>query len=109
MLPVSGWSKWLFASCLLFTLIYYLRRDALLLLPASCVALRVEGVHVVLTTRDGNELAGHLQGDSVVSSFVVVLNVLPQGARFARGVVIFPDALEAEPFRELRMMLRWKH
>jgi toxin CptA len=106
-LPGMVWARWIIAACLLCSLAWYLRRDAWLSMPTSCVALRVEGDHVVLVTRDGKELAGQVQRDSLVSAAVLVLNVLPQGARFARSVVIFPDAIAAEAFRELRVILRW--
>ena len=106
-LPAAVWLRWIGAVCLLCSLAYYLRRDACLSLSSSCVALRVEGEYVVLTTHGGNELVGQLLRDSVVSPAVVVLNVLPQGARFSRSVVIFPDAIAAEAFRELRVVLRW--
>ncbi len=106
-LPVTAWLKWAGAAACLFSLSYYLRRDAWLSLSSSCVAVRVEGGQVVLATQGGRELAGQLQRDSVVTPYLVVLNVLPQGARFARSVVIFPDAIAAEAFRELRVILRW--
>ena len=108
MLPVPVWLRWVVAACLLCSLVYYLRRDAWLSLSTSCVALSLEGEHVVFTTRSGDELAGRLQRDSVVSPALVVVNVLPQGARFSRSVVIFPDAIAAESFRELRVALRWR-
>ncbi len=107
MLPAPAWAKWCSAACLLCSLAYYLRRDAWLSLPTSCVALLLQGEHVVFTTRSGNELGGQLLRDSVVSPAVVILNVMPQGANFSRSVVIFPDAIAAESFRELRVALRW--
>jgi len=47
------------------------------------------------------------QSDSLVTPFITVLNVLPQGARLARSVVILPDSLDAESFRQLRVWLKW--
>jgi toxin CptA len=45
--------------------------------------------------------------DSLVTPYLTVLNVLPQGARFSRSVVILPDSLDAESFRQLRVWLKW--
>ncbi|MBI3902775.1 MAG: hypothetical protein HY306_07520 [Nitrosomonadales bacterium] len=36
-----------------------------------------------------------------------MLNVLPQGARFARSMIILPDSLDVESFRQLRVWLKW--
>lgn len=94
--------------CLLGSLTYYLRRDASLSLPSSCVAFRLQESHIVLTARNGQELSGQLLSGSVVTPFMTLLRISPLGARFARSVVIFPDAISAESFRELRVALRWK-
>lgn len=106
-LPVPAWIKWIAAASLLFSLIYYWRRDAWRSLPASCVAFRLEKSHVVLTCRNGQELPGQLLSDSVVMPFMTLLRVLPSGARVARNVLIFPDAIAPESFRQLRVLLRW--
>lgn len=108
LLPLPLWAKGGMLVCLLGSLTYYLRRDASLSLPSSCVAFRLQESHIVLTARNGQELSGQLLSGSVVTPFMTLLRISPLGARFARSVVIFPDAISAESFRELRVALRWK-
>lgn len=104
-LPI--WAKTALASLMLFSLAYHLRRHALLSSPSASVALALEGDRVVLTTRAGERLVGQLLHDSMVTPFLTVLNLLPQGARLARSVVILPDSLDAESFRQMRVCLKW--
>lgn len=110
MLPLAlapMWSKLALAVLLLSSLLYYLRRDAWLRLPASCIGLVLEEDRAMLLRRDGVRLPCEILNDSLVMPYLTILNVLPQGARFARSVVILPDSLEAESFRQLRVWLKW--
>lgn len=104
-LPI--WAKAALASIVLFSLAYHLWRDAWLSAPPACVALVLDGERVALTTRGGEQLEGQILRDSLVTPFLAVLNVLPQGARFARSVIVLPDSLDAESFRQLRVCLKW--
>lgn len=105
-LPI--WAKTTLASLLLFNLAYHLRCGILLSAPSACVALTLEDDGVMLTTRAGEHLAGQMLHGSVVTPFLTVLNVLPQGARVARCIVILPDSLDAESFRQMRVFLKWR-
>ncbi len=104
-LPI--WAKAALASLMLFSMVYHLRRDAWLSAPSSGIALNLEGDQIVLTTRGGEQLAGQILRDSLVTPFFAVLNILPQGARLARSVIVLPDSLDAESFRQLRVWLKW--
>ena len=95
------------AALLVFSLVYYLRRDALLLLQSSNVAIRLDGDQAVLTTRSGSMIPGQILRGSVVTPVLTILNILPQGKKWSRSVVIFPDSLDKERFRELRVLLKW--
>lgn len=106
-LTLPAWSKVVLALLMLFGLAYHLRRDAWLSAPSSGTALMLEGDRVVLSTRGGKQLAGKVLRDSLVTPLITVLNVLPQGARFARSVIILPDSLDAESFRQLRVWFKW--
>jgi len=106
-LPIVVLAKAALAVLLGCTLVYYLRRDALLLSSSSHVAISLGGEEVTLTTRNGSELHGQILRDSVVTPFLAILNVLPQDGKRVRSVVIFPDSLERERFRELRVLLKW--
>lgn len=107
MLPVVAWAKVVLAALLVYCLVYYLRRDAWLLLPSSTVAINLEENNVVLLARNGDELSGQLLPDSLVTPALTILNVLPQGKARARSVVVFPDSLNKERNRELRVLLKW--
>ena len=106
-LTLPGWAKAALALPVLFSLVYHLWRDAWLSAPSANVALMPEDEQVMLTTRGGEQLAGKILRDSLVTPFITILNVLPQGAFFARSIVILPDSMDAESFRELRVWLKW--
>lgn len=108
LLPLPLWAKAGVVVCLVFSLIYYLRRDAWLSLPSSCVAFRLQESHIVLIAKNGQEWSGTLLHGSVVTPFMTLLRMAPQDARLARSVVIFSDAIAPESFRMLRVALRWK-
>lgn len=101
------WAKTALAFFVLLSLGYHLRREAWLSAPSANVALMLEGDQIVLTTHAGEQLAGQILRDSLVTPYLTVLNVLPEGARFTRSVVILPDSLNAESFRQLRVRLKW--
>jgi toxin CptA len=101
------WAKTALAFFVLLSLGYHLWREAWLFAPSASVALLLEGDQVVLSTRGGEQLTGQILRDSLVTPYLTVLNVLPQGARFSRSVVILPDSLDAESFRQLRVWLKW--
>lgn len=106
-LNLPTWSKAALALIMLFSLVYHLRRDAWLSAPSSGTALMLDGDRVMLATRGGKQLTGHVLRDSLVTPLITVLNVLPQGARFARSVIILPDSLDVESFRQLRVWFKW--
>lgn len=107
-LAVPFWAQLTLNVLLLLNLAYQLYRAAWLIAPSAVVAFRFEDGGVVLDTRGGGKLAGKLLDSSLVTPYLTVLNVLPQGARLARGVTIMPDSLDAESFRQLRVYLQWQ-
>lgn len=104
-LPV--WAKAVLVFLVLLNMMHHLRRDAWLSAPSAHVALMLDGDQVVLPTRGGEKLTGKILHDSLVTPYLTVLNVLPQGAHFSRSVLILPDSLDAESFRQLRVWLKW--
>lgn len=108
-LTLPLWAKLALAFSVLFSLGYHLQRKAWLSAPSACVAMTLEGDQVALTMRDGARLDGPIARDSLVTPWLTVLNVLPQDARFVRSVVILPDSMDAESFRQLRVWLKWKY
>src|SRR5512139_57556 len=108
-LPLPVWGSALLSSSLLFSLIYWVSGAAWLRLPTSCVSIRLHGDIVELGCRNGASVSGTVQRDTLVTPFLVVLRVLPQGAWRSRSVVIFADSLAPEALRELRVALRWRY
>lgn len=101
------WAKAALAMVIIFSLVYHLRRDAWLSSKISAMTLILEKESIVLELRGGDQLAGQVLRDSLVTPYITVLNILPQGARLAHSVVILPDSLDAESFRQLRVWLKW--
>jgi toxin CptA len=101
------WAGAALAILLFISLLHYLLRDAWLRLPQSCAGLVLEVDGVVLIRRDGVRLPCRIMPGSLVAPGLTVLNMQQQGARTARNVVILPDSLDAESFRQLRVWLKW--
>jgi toxin CptA len=109
MLPIDTWARLMLAILLLCALFYYVRHDALRLMLSSIVGLRLEGDQISLIMRGGGELTGVIQPDSLVTPALTILNVLPHGEMRVRSLLIFPDSLDKEHFREMRVLLRWAY
>jgi toxin CptA len=105
--PLPMWAQAGAMALLAVSLIHSLRRHASLSAADAIVALSLHGDDAMLFRRDGREVAGRLLGNSTVTPYLSILNVRPQGARWSRSVVIVPDGLDAEMFRQLRVWLRW--
>lgn len=107
MLPVVLLAKVAITFLLLSAAAYYCCRDAWLLLPTSVIALRMRGNEVTLVTRGGEEISGQVSGDSFVTPVLTILNIFRSGRIGRHSVVILPDSLDKESFRELRVSLKW--
>lgn len=101
------------------SLIFYVRRYAWLTSPGSVTGLELGletsgGMICTLETRCGKRTACTLLGSSFVAPYLTVLELKPlkqpESWRrpFARSVVILPDGVDADEFRRLRVLLRWK-
>ena len=104
---LPAWAKAALSCVIAFSLAYHLWRDALLASKSAVRTLRLDSERMVMTTQGGDSIACTVLRDSLVTPLLTVLNVLPDGARLARSVVIFPDSLDAESFRQLRVWLKW--
>ena len=101
--------KLLGTTLLAVSLFSYLRSYALLRSPRSIVALELsEEMACTLETQRGERIICTLQGSSFVAPYLTVLNLKPSGKFFTRSVVILADSIDAEQFRQLRVLLRWK-
>jgi len=104
-LPV--WAKVAMTLVLAVNLAYLFVRDVLPGLPLSCVALSLGKGGVGLHTRNGDHLPCRVLQGSLVTPSITVVNVLPEGARFARSAIVLPDTLDGPSFRQLRVWLKW--
>lgn len=88
---------------------YYLRQDALLNFPWSVISFTLtDGKNCVLRMRNGSEKECAVLGISYVSAYLTVLILQPVCYRNLRSVTILPDSADAEEFRRLRVLLRWR-
>lgn len=107
-LDMPSWLKVLGTLALAASLAYYVLHYAWLRMPGSVVALEVKHDGMGFRTRDGEWEACRPLPSSYVSSYFTILNLRAGDSRFARHVVILPDSLDAEDYRLLRVLLRWK-
>jgi len=108
-LPLALWLKAAATPVLLASLVFYLRRDALRSFARSVAALSLNSeCGCSIQSVRGEWLETRLLSSSFVSPYLTVLNLRPHGSWGARHVVIFPDAIDPEAFRQLRVLLKWK-
>ena len=108
-LPVSSSVKLIVVLLLMISLYVYLRQDALLSFAHSAVSLRFsDKVDCSMETMSGQIIDCTVLGSTFVSTYLTVLILQPEHRWFARSVVIMPDAVDAEAFRRLRVLLRWR-
>lgn len=101
--------KTIAAVALVLSLIYYLRRDALLTADDAVVVLVLsDEMQCTLTTRSDELIVCSILGSTFVAPYLTVLNLQPVEEFFTCSVVILPDSIDAEEFRQLRVWLRWK-
>ncbi len=94
---------------LIVSLIYYLRKDALLTAHDAVVALTLmEEMSCILTARSGQSMICSLSDSTFVTPYLTVINLQPNEWFLMRSVVILPDSIDAEEFRRLRIWLRWE-
>jgi toxin CptA len=109
LVPLPLWLAAMLMPLVVASAGYHLGRDGLRSLPAALVALRLHADRrCEFQTRSGAWQEAELLGSSFVSPFLTVLNLQPAGRRFARHLVILPDALASEDFRRLRVWLKWR-
>ena len=94
---------------LALSLIYYIRTYASLQSANAIVSLYLSRDSTCITqTRSGQQQHWHIEGSSFVTPYLTVLSLKSNELLFSRSIVIFPDNIDAELFRQLRVWLRWK-
>jgi toxin CptA len=82
--------------------------NILLWLPWSLDKLELNGkgeLHV--SRRDGKTQAVHILPSSFVMPYLTILNLAIRGTKWHRSMLVMPDRVENEAFRQLRVWLRW--
>jgi len=101
------WLQVLLAIVLLLNLIYALSYQAWRRWPASIVGLQLERDGVAMVEyRNGTVRAARILGSSFVASYLTIVLLKPD--RLTNAVVILPDAVEPDLFRQLRVWLKWR-
>lgn len=112
MLWLSPLPPWLWLSAmppLAASLVFHSRREGLRLSSAAIVSFSLyPDCRCEFQTRDGAVHAAELLGSSFVAPYLTVLNLRPADSFLARHAVIVPDNVDAEPFRQLRVALKWR-
>jgi len=106
-LPVPKLAFILLLAVLLLSTAYYLQRHARLALANAWVGLQLEEDYLVLFNRRGDELRGRLLGSSLVMPHLVILNIAIPNYYQTQNVVLMPDSMDEESFRQLRVALKW--
>ncbi len=107
--PLPLWLKILLSVILVANLIQSLTREAWRMWPSSIVELQCEREGgALIKTRNGKAWEARVLGSSFVASYLTIVLLKPNTSRRARAVVILPDALEPELFRQLRVWLKWR-
>lgn len=114
MLTALLWQiKLLLGMVILSASIYAICLHGLLVLPWSFVALRVNSDNTLtLILANGRQLPATLCRDSVVTPYLTVVNCKVKDAPiFMRWLsphlVLLPDMLDREAYRQFRVWLRW--
>lgn len=113
-LALSWQIKLLLVVAIVSTATYAVCGYGLLLFPWSVVALTVNVKNELqIMRRDGVQLPDlSVCADSVVTPYLTVVHVYAKNAPlwrriFARHLIILPDAVDTESYRQLRVWLRW--
>lgn len=114
LLALSWQIKLLLVIAILFSAIYTVSERGLLLLPWSLNKLDINTKNELqLTRRDGVQFTvATVRADSVVTPYLTIVHYHAEDAAllkrlFSSYLVILPDAIEAESYRQLRVWLRW--
>ena len=113
LVPLAHWLRIAILGLIMGNLLYFSCRDALLVLPWSYARININAKNQLkLVRKDGSQLEVNVQENTLVTSYLTVLNCQLQEATFFQRllplhIVILPDAVDAANYRQLRVWLRW--
>lgn len=110
-LPLKVWVIGTLESLCIIHLYRNIQHYALLSSPQSVIALHyTKDQGFRLTCRNNETISVNLLKSSYASPYLLVLNFKCQGSRFKKySVVILPDMISAQDFRQLRVKLKYFH
>lgn len=101
------WVKLLLSIIVVINAFISINKFVLLLNPQSILGLSVnQQGQWHLMARNGDVIAAQLCGDSICSRWLVILNFTLEGLKKRTSLLIFPDSIEADHFRQLRAYLK---
>lgn len=113
-LPLSWQIKLAIVTSVAISASYAVALNALLILPWSCVGLRVNVKNELeIIRRDGSKYSAvHICNDTVVTPYLTVIRYQQKNAPFFQRVfkssmIVTNDSTDAGSFRQLRVWLRW--
>lgn len=101
------WAKLVLGLAVLYSLLHCLRRDVWICTRPSTTVLVLKNDGTAQLQRNGKMLEGRILPSSVVSPYIIVLNIAPKESQWAQSLVILSDCLDAESFRQIRVQLKW--
>jgi len=106
-MPLPLWAKLVAAVLIVMSAAYHVL-DLMLRWPSSLVSLEVNSKgELQVMRKDAQKLSAVVLPDRVVFPWLTVLNIRTDQIRWARHVLITPDRVEPDAFRQLRVWLRW--
>jgi len=111
--PLPQWLRFVLLSLILVATVYFSLRDVLLRLPWSYVALIINNKNqLYLECKNSEQVEVFVQKNTVVTPYLTVLNCQLKEPNllqrlFSQSILIVPDAMVAEDYRQLCVWLRW--
>lgn len=106
LLPWAWWLQCMLVAGVIAVVAWHVWRDAWRRHPRSPVLIELDREGKLwVTMRNGLRHPAQVQGSSLVTANLTVLNFRLEKGRV--GCLLLPDAVDAEPFRRLRVWLRW--
>ncbi len=98
--------KLLLSAFVIINAIFSFNKYILLSSPHAIIGISINNQgQWHLMTRNGEVLAAQLCGDTICSRWLVILNFTLEGLKKRCSCLIFPDSIESDHFRQLRVYL----
>lgn len=102
----GAWQFWTGLIICLISCGYYIFKYLLFLIPSAITQLwhQTDGSWLLLL-KNGQLISTHLQGDSLITRVVIILNFKAIGRYKFYNVLVWPDSLAEATFRRLQVSL----